>query len=258
MKRGTLPACLLSMALVLACSGARRYYLHSELTSLDGNSFLAVAPGPWPDVPTVLTGTASVPDDLVLPTLRALMALPGAAEACEPSTGQPRFDATEYCVAIYRTPEGWRVSWPIRNVVESSGSCSPPFGGVNDEDFGKDLPIFGYAHNHPCGTDISSKDLAVWPMVKSNEGLWVMVAYGTTPSGRLARDSEGQPVPAWGWLATGPRSAPHFYKWNPAGEVFSWNDGAQRWQFHATCRPRQPGSIRPRGSPPDCSSAPRP
>lgn len=33
MKHGTLPVCLLSMALVLACSGARRYYMHSELTS---------------------------------------------------------------------------------------------------------------------------------------------------------------------------------------------------------------------------------
>lgn len=258
MKHCNRYGCLLALGLVLACSGARRYYLNAELPKLEGNRFLLVAPGPWSEVPAFVSDTASAPDDLVLPTLKALMDLPGAADACDPNTGQPRPDAAEYCVALYRTPEDWRVSWPIRNVVKSSAECLPPLGGVDDADFGRDLPIFGYAHNHPCATGISGKDLTVWPRVKSEEGAWVMVAYGTAPSGRLARDSRGQLIPAWGWLATGHRSAPVFYKWNQAGNVFRWDNEKRRWQFHANCRPQPPSTFRPQGSPPQCSPEPRP
>src|SRR5262249_26132203 len=150
-----------------------------------------------------LSNQASVPDDLVLPTLKALMALPGAADTCDPNTGRPRPSAAEYCVAIYRTPAHWRVSWPIRSRAEELNSCDPPLGGVDDEDFGRDMLIFGFAHNPPCGTNMSSSDLDVFPWMKAGEGGWVMVAYGATPSGKLARDSRGQLIPAWAWLATG-------------------------------------------------------
>ncbi len=255
MKCGTLYACLALLALSLACTGTRRSYSKAELPWLEDNDALIVAPGPWPEIPSVVADTASIPDDLVLPTLTALMELPSAADACDPSTGRPRPDASEYCVAIYRTPEDWRVSWPIRNVMRSSSACSPPLGGVDDADFGRDLPVFGYAHNHPCASSVSSKDLAVWPLVKSDEGVWVIVAYGTSPSGKLARDSRGRVIPAWGWLATGHRNAPLFYKWNQAGEVFRWDGDRKHWQFQMTCRPRPPSPFRPQGGPPDCAPA---
>jgi hypothetical protein len=245
--------CLFTLGLALACSGPRRYYVHAELLKLEDNSLLGVAPGPWPQVPAVIADAGSMPDDLVLPTLTALMDLPGASEACDPNTGRPRPDAAEYCVAVYRTPEDWRVSWPIRNVAGASDSCWPPYGGVNDEDFGRDLPVFGFAHNHPCAGNLSSKDLTAWPAVKTSEGAWVMVTYGATPSGRLARNSRGALVPAWGWLATGHRSAPRFYKWNRAGEVFKWDAVRQHWQFTATCRPGSPSVFRPQGTPPKCT-----
>lgn len=254
MKCGRWLACVFTLGFVLACSSARRYYSHAELQRQEDNSLLSVAPGPWPLVPAVIADTASIPDELVLPTLTALMDLPGASEACDPNTGRPRRDAAEYCVAVYRTPEDWRVSWPIRNVAGESDSCLPPYGGVEDADFGREVPVFGFAHNHPCAAEVSSKDLTVWPAAKEGEGAWVMVAYGATPGGRLARDSSGQPVPAWGWLATGPRDAPRFYKWNRAGEVFKWDGVNQNWRFTATCRPGLPSVFNPRGAPPDCSS----
>lgn len=110
MKCGTRYACLALLGLGLACTGTRRYYSNAELPRLDDNDALIVAPGPWPEVPAVIVDSANVSDDLVLPTLTALMELPGAADACDSSTGRPRPDASEYCVAIYRTPEDWRVS----------------------------------------------------------------------------------------------------------------------------------------------------
>lgn len=198
--------------LVMACTASRTYYLHTELPKLEGNVDLAVAPGPWKHegVPVVLSDSAIIPDDLVLPALKALIALPGAVDACDANTGRPRRDAAEYCVAIYKTPEDWRVSWPIRNLTNELGSCQPPFGGVDDEDFGTNLPVFGFAHNHPCGTKMSSQDLKVFPAMKV-DGVWTMVVYGATPSGGLVRDSRGQPVPAWHWLATGHADKPRFY-----------------------------------------------
>ncbi len=250
--------CLRMFAAVIACSGVKRFYLHTELPKLESNDALAIAPGPWPEVPAVVADAANVPDDLVLPTLKALMELPGAANACDSSSRRPRSDASEYCVAFYRTPEDWRVSWPIRNTTRAADACSPPFGGVDDMDFGRDLPVFGYAHNHPCGTDISGQDLSVWPFAKVDGRAWIMVAYGTTPSGRMARDSRGQLIPAWGWLATGHPGSPRFFKWSPAGDVFRWDDAAGSWKFEATCRPRPPSSFRPQGSMPDCTSPSRP
>lgn len=252
MKCGMRWLCLLSSGLVLACSGSRRYYAHAELPKLEDNPLLGVAPGPWPQVPTVIADATNVPDDVVLPTLTALMDLPGASESCDPSTGRPRPDAAEYCVAVYRTPEDWRVSWPVRNTAGASDACSPPYGGVDDADFGKDLPVFGFAHNHPCSSRFSSKDLTVWPAVKSDEGAWVMVSYGATPGGRLARDSKGELIPAWGWLATGHRNEPRFFKWNRAGEVFRWDGVKRQWQFAATCRPGSPSVLKPQGTPPKC------
>jgi hypothetical protein len=111
---------------------------------------------------------------------------------------------------------------------------------VDDKDFGGDLPIFGFAHNHPCGTDVSSGDLKVFPAMKLSEGHWKMIEYAVTPTGRPARDARGQLIPAWGWLATGDLDAPRFYKWNFAGEVFRWREEKGQWEFQATCTPQQP------------------
>ena len=255
MKRAVPYGAATLLVLAMACTGARHFYSQAELPRLEGNEALIVAPGPWPEVPSVVAGTDNIPDDLVLPTLTTLMELPGAVDACDPSTSRPRPDASEYCVAIYRTAADWRVSWPIRNLVRSAGECSPPLGGVDDADFGRDVPVFGYAHNHPCATSMSSNDISLWPLVKTDEGAWVIVTYGTTTGGKLARDSRGQVIPAWGWLATGHRDAPRFYKWNQAGEVFSWDGNRKHWQFQTTCRPRRPSSFRPRGAPPDCAPA---
>ncbi|MFL5347501.1 MAG: hypothetical protein ACJ8AT_22170 [Hyalangium sp.] len=228
---------IVGCVLALACSGTRLYYLTSELPSVKGRSDVMIAPGPWPAVPAVLASPDSVPDDLVLPTLKALMNLPGAADSCD-AWGQPRPDASEYCVAVYRTPEDWRVTWPIRNLVDRHNACVPPYGGVDDADFGRGWPVFGYAHNHPCGLFASSEDLKVFPAAKTPEGAWVFVGYATTPSGEPAHDSRGQVVAAWAWLATGHREEPRFYKWNPAGKVFRWSEDQKQWEFQATCKPQ--------------------
>ncbi|WP_244224418.1 hypothetical protein [Corallococcus sicarius] len=244
------------LMLALACASPRRYFLRSELPILEGRFDLAVAPGPWvhENVPIVVSDAASVPDDLVLPTLRSLMALPGASDACDANTGSPRPDAAEYCVALYRTPQDWRVSWPIRNLLKEQNACQPPFGGVDDESFGRDVPVIGFAHNHPCGTRMSSQDLKQFPALKMESGLWTMVSYAASPSGRLARDSRNQLIPAWAWLATGHKDAPRFYKWNPAGEVFQWNEDKHHWEFQATCHPREASGMRsPRTLLPQCS-----
>ncbi|MBZ4415903.1 hypothetical protein [Myxococcus sp. RHSTA-1-4] len=104
--------CLPLLGIIVACTSPRLFYLHGELPKEENDPDLAVAPGPWKveGISAVLADTSGVPDDLVLPTLRALMALPGAADACDPNTGRPRPDAAEYCVARYRTPDDWRVS----------------------------------------------------------------------------------------------------------------------------------------------------
>jgi hypothetical protein len=248
MRRSLFPL----LTLAIACTAARRYYLQTELPYLEGDITLIVGPGPWPNVPVVAANQDTVPDDLILSTLKALMALPGAADACD-SFGQPRADATEYCVAVYRTPQDWRVTWPIRNLVKAHSSCPPPFGGVEDADFGRGLSVFGYAHNHPCGLFASSRDLGNFPTAKEPEGKWVFVAYATTSSGELARDSRGQLISAWGWLATGHVDEPRFYKWNPAGEVFSWSEYAKKWEFQATCKPQQPSMFNQNPLPPKCS-----
>jgi hypothetical protein len=87
-------------------------------------------------------------------------------------------------------------------MIGQFSSCSPPLGGVEDKDFGGGLPVFGFAHNHPCGTSMSSPDLRVFPVMKSGEGRWMMVEYAVSPNGKPALDSQGQLIPAWGWLAT--------------------------------------------------------
>jgi hypothetical protein len=178
--------CFSIIALALACTSHRLYYLESELPTLEGDPRLTVGYGPWPSVPVVLSEPTRIPDDLVLPALKALMELPGAADACDLG-GQPRPHAAEYCVAIYRTPEDWRVTWPIRKLVGAHSSCKPPFGGVEDADFGRDLPVFGFAHNHPCGLFASSRDLTIFPTAKAPSGAWMVVSYGVTPSGEPAR-----------------------------------------------------------------------
>jgi hypothetical protein len=203
-------------------------------------------------VPAVLSEPGNIPDDLVLPVLKALMDLPGAADACDATTGRPRPDATEYCVAIYRTPEDWRVSWPVRNLAGELSACMPPLGGVDDADFGRDLPILGFAHPHPCATDMSSWDLGIFPMLKVGEGLWVMVAYGTTPSGKLIRDSRGELIPAWHWLATGHKDDPRYYKWNQAGEVSRWSKDKKQWEFLAICKPQSSGMLGSKVLAPSC------
>lgn len=184
----------LLLMLTLACSSSRRYFLSSELSSLEGNDVLRIAPGPWEhdDVPVMYSDESSAPDDLLIPALKTLMTLPGASEACDPSTGRPRGDAAEYCLAVYRTPDDWRVSWPIRNLMGERSACTPPFGGVEDKDFGRNLPVLGFAHNHPCGTDMSSSDLKVFPAMKTTEGHWTMVEYAVAPNGTPARDSRAE------------------------------------------------------------------
>jgi hypothetical protein len=239
--------------LAVACSSARLYYLDSELpVILDGKRKLVVGHGPWPSVPAVLASMDSVPDDLVLPTLKALLDLPGA-DACD-AGGQPLPNASEYCVGVYRTPEDWRVTWPIRKVMDGHSSCVPPFGGVEDADFGRGLPVFGYAHNHTCGLFASSRDMENFPTLKMPSGAWVVVGYATSPSGEVARDSGGKEIPAWAWLATGPRGAPRFYKWTRGGEVFRWSEDKKQWEFQAVCKPQWSGGInRGRALPPKCS-----
>jgi hypothetical protein len=80
------------LVVFLACAGPKLYYLRTELPILEGRFDLAVAPGPWKheDIPIVISDETSVPDDLVLPMLKALMALPGAADACDSKTGACR------------------------------------------------------------------------------------------------------------------------------------------------------------------------
>ncbi|MCK8498874.1 hypothetical protein [Myxococcus fulvus] len=244
----------LLLTFILACAPARRYFSSSELATLDNRDILRVAPGPWEHdaVPTVYSNATDVPDDLIIPALATLMTLPGATDACDPSTGRPRADAAEYCLAVYRTPEDWRVSWPIRNLTGERSACTPPFGGVEDKDFGRQLPVFGFAHNHPCGTNMSSSDLRVSPAMKSPEGQWTMVEYAVAPDGSPARDARGQLVPVWAWLATGSSARPRIYKWNPLGEVFRWNAAAKRWYFQATCEPQRPGNLSTTLPPPRC------
>ncbi|ATB31489.1 hypothetical protein MEBOL_004952 [Melittangium boletus DSM 14713] len=243
------------LSLVFACAGPRLYFVGNELPRLDGNPALLVAPGPWKNksVVAVYSEASHVPDDLVLSALSALMALPGAASACDPLTGRPRPDATEYCLAFYKTPEDWRVSWPVRNMTGQPGSCNPPLGGVLDEDFGMELPVFGFAHNHPCGTQVSSQDLKVFPVMKLGESQWTMVEYAVSPSGRPALDDRGQLIPAWGWLASGHRDELRFYKWNPSGAVFQWEQGERGWRFLATCIPQLPSTLGGGLPPPKCT-----
>jgi hypothetical protein len=246
---------LCTFTLALACTNSRLYFLDNELPRLEDNPKLVVAPGPWENkkVPVVYSATTSVPDDLVLPALKALMDLPGATEACDPNTRRPRPDATEYCVAFYRTPEDWRVSWPIRNMRGELNSCNPPFGGVQDRDFGTSLPVFGFAHNHPCGTSMSSSDLTVFPAMKAEGRNWMVVEYAVAPDGKPALDSRGHLIPAWGWLATGRATEPRFYRWNSEGAVFKWNDAKEHWEFQATCEPQRPSTLSTMLPPPQCS-----
>lgn len=237
----------------MSCSNSRRYYWSNELPQAEaGRNDLAIGPGPWPEVPAVLTSRDSVPDDLILQTLRSLMSLPGAA-SCG-ADGRPLPDASEYCVAVYRTPEDWRVTWPLRKPSGSSNSCVPPFGGVEDADFGRGLVVFGYAHNHTCGLFASSEDLKIFPAAKAPSGPWVFVGYAISPDGEYGRDSSGMLIPAWAWLATGTADAPRFYKWDALGRVFRWDEGERQWDFQAVCEPQSSsGLARDRALPPRCS-----
>ncbi|HYO51967.1 hypothetical protein [Archangium sp.] len=81
----------------------------------------------------------------------------------------------------------------------------------------------------------------------------MMVEYAVASNGKPALDSRGQLIPAWGWLATGHADAPRYYKWNPAGEVFEWNEGKRGWEFQATCTPQKPSIITTMMPPPKCS-----
>jgi len=243
------------LALGMNCASPRHYYLRTDLPYLEGEPDLAVVPGPWAhgNIAIVVSDMALPPDELVLPVLQEMMSLPGAANACDPNTGVARPDAAEYCVAIYKTPRDWRVSWPIRDLTGQRASCKPPFGGVDDEEYGKDLPVFGFAHNHPCGTNMSSPDLVSFPALRAGDGHWMMVSYATSPGGKLARDSQGSLIPAWHWLATGHRDEPRFYKWNSAGEVFRWVESTRNWQFQAICHPQQSSLFGSRVLLPKCS-----
>jgi hypothetical protein len=73
---------LLVPALALACASPRRFYLHSELPTLEGDSNLMVGPGPWPDVPVVFSDPATIPDD-------ASLAVDGGTVAPSPRLEEP-------------------------------------------------------------------------------------------------------------------------------------------------------------------------
>lgn len=231
---------LLALGIVAACSSKRMYYMYSELRKRENIDELGIVPGPWinENVPIVMANTAEAPDDLVMPLLRELMRLPGAMDACDPLTDRPRPDAVEYCTAIYKTPKDWRASWPVRSLTGQRNSCQNPFGGVDDADFGDDVAISGFAHNHTCGNRMSSPDLVTFPYLKTGEGVWVMIVYATSPSGKLVRDSKGQLIPAWAWLATGHAGNLRFYKWNRKGETYRWNEDGRKWEYQATCVPQ--------------------
>jgi hypothetical protein len=253
-RRSSQQLALAVFALALACSGRRLFYVTSELPKLKDNPELEliIGPGPWPEVPPVFSDQDSVPDGLVLPTLKALMALPGAADACD-AAGHPRPDAAEYCVALYKTPQDWRVTWPIRKLMEAHSSCKPPFGGIEDMSYGRGLPVFGYAHNHTCGLFASSTDLGRFPAMKSPEGIWVFVSYATSSNGEPALDLQGQLIPAWHWLATGHADNPRFYKWNAKGEVFRWSEDAKQWSFKAICKSQSSTLVSRQPLPPQCA-----
>lgn len=103
MQRSTMRlACLAVLTLLLGCMGRRLFYLHDELPKLNGDELYPVTPGPWDNanVPIVDSGTSNVPDELVISTLKALVALPGANVQCDSNSDQPPRYATEYCLAI--------------------------------------------------------------------------------------------------------------------------------------------------------------
>lgn len=235
-------AYMAALSLLLACMGRRLFYVHSELPKLNEDDFYAVTPGPWDNanVPIVYSEASDVPDDLVIPTLKALMALPGARVKCDPSSAKSPPHAAEYCLAIYKTPKDWRASWPVRSLVGEASMCDPPYGGVEDEDFGREIAVVGFAHNHPCGKHLSSPDLGVFPVNVRNAGkeVWELVVYAETPTGNLARNSNGELIPTSAWLATYHLDEPRFYKWDPEGSVFIWNEGSKEWEFRSRCEPQ--------------------
>lgn len=80
----------------------------------------------------------------------------------------------------------------------------------------------------------------------------MVVGYGTTPSGEPVLDAQGEPVPAWAWLATGHLTEPRFYKWNSAGEVFRWSETQKQWDFQASCKPQTSSMLNRKPLPPKC------
>lgn len=243
--------------LLFACMSRRLFYLHSELPKLEKDNLYAMAPGPWdnPNVPIITSDAAMIPDSLVISTLKALMRLPGAMVKCDLNVNQPPHYATEYCLALYKTPKDWRASWPVRSLLEESSLCEPPYGGVEDKDFGREVALIGFAHNHPCGKHMSSPDLGTFPVHIKNVGtaVWELLIYAETPAGILARSSQGAPIPTAAWLATYQLDEPLFYRWDFSGNVFVWSEARQEWEFRSKCTPQSSAFNPDKALKPSCN-----
>jgi len=133
--------------------------------------------------------------------------------------------------------------------------CEPPYGGVEDEDFGREIAVVGFAHNHPCGRHMSSPDLGTFPIHIKNAGteVWELMVYAETPAGNLARNSKGELIPTSAWLATYHLDEPRFYKWDLQGNVFIWNEENQEWEFRSMCKPQSSAFNPDKALQPECN-----
>ena len=234
-----------TLVVMVACSRPRDYVVPAELPVADpGRQKTIIVPGPWGKVPPV-KGGSSPPDALVIQALRALLTLPGAT-LCD--AGMPSVLSAEYCIAIYRTRDDWRVSRPLRNLVGEQRACNPPYGGVDDADHGRQTFVVGFAHNHSCNLPPSTQDLSIFP-VALIQGAWEVVQFATDFEGRPILIN-GNPVPVTSWLST---ANGRLLRWNVSGQVEEWNERKQQWYYLATCEPPAPfarGYQPPRCAPP--------
>jgi len=233
---------LLVMLMMAGCPGPRDYVLTSELPVADpARPKTIIVPGPWAKIPPG-KGDLTPPSAVLINALRTLLTLPGATH-CE--SGAPSVLSAEYCIAIYRTPDDWRVSRPVRNLVGEQRACDPPYGGVDDADYGRRTFVVGFAHNHMCNLAPSSKDLSVFP-VALIQGSWEAVQFATDIEGRPILVN-GQPIPVTSWLIT---ANGRILRWNASGQVEEWHEDEQRWYYAATCE--VPTQSIDRYQPPRC------
>lgn len=216
------------MFLLLAvCSSSHDYLVAANLPLVDpASDQTRIVPGPWVKIPPV-AGGITPPDVLVVEALKELLTLPGATH-CE--EGRPSALSAEYCVDIYRTPTDWRVAWPVRNLQNEQGACTPAFGGVDDVNYGRTTYVVGFAHNHPCDWPPSTDDFSVFPMALI-QGAWEAVQFATDIEGKAIL-LDGRPIPIASWLIT-PKG--RIFRWNASLEVDEWANDAQQWHHVARC-----------------------